>query len=112
MLLKTKLTNQLKKEAFEQGIRIEIYLNNISVNGTKTGCSGHVVNSMTCGCVYLNTEGSVLSSLAGKSMFRLARDTKDWSSNSLKNGYNRWVKDENLASSVISVLKREKGERK
>lgn len=110
MLLKAKLTKQLKVEAAIQGIVVEIYLKDISINGSKRGCSGHVVNTATGSCVYLDTEDSILSSLAGRSMYRLAKNTKDWSSNSLKNGNNRWTEDENLAHSVISLLKKEKGE--
>ena len=110
MLLKGKLENQLKSEAVKRGMRIEMFIKNITVNGAKRGCSGYVVNKATGSCAYLNTEGSVLSSLAGKSMYRLARDTKDYSSVSLRNGNNRWTEDENLASSVIFLLDREKGE--
>ena len=112
MLLKTKLSNALKKEAALQEVEIEIYLDNISVNGVKKGCSGHIFNTLTGSCVYVDTEECVLSSLAGKSMYRLAKDRQDWSSNSLKNGFNRWVENENFASSIISVLKNEKGEEK
>ena len=112
MLLKAKLVNQLKLEAEKQGMKIEIFLKNISVNGAKRGCSGHVVNKTTGSCAYLNTEGSCYSPLAGKAMYRLARDVKDYSSTSLRNGNNRWTEQENLASSVILLLKTEKGEEK
>lgn len=109
MLLKTKLSNQILAEAEKQGVDVELNIKNISVNGTKRGCSGHVTNKTTGSCVYLDTEESVFSPLAGKCMYRLAKDTKDWSSNSLKNGYNRWCKTEELASSVIHLLATEKG---
>ncbi len=112
MLLKQKLAKQLKAEAAIQGVEIEIYIDNISINCIKKGCSGHVINTATGSCVYVDTEGSCLASLSGKSMYRLAKDRKDWASNSLKNGYNRWIEDENLASSVISLLVKEKGEEK
>jgi hypothetical protein len=110
MLLKAKLTNQLKIEAEKQNVKIEMFLRNISVNGEKRGCSGHVVNTETGSCVYLTTEKSCLSSLADKSMYRLALSIKDYSSNTLRNGYNRWAEDRYLPSAVISLLKREKGE--
>lgn len=109
MLLKTKLTNQLCEEAKKQNINIEVILKNISVNGSKRGCSGHVINNYTGSCVYLNTEASVYGPLSDKVMYRLAKDAKDYSSNSLKNGNNRWCKPENLASSVIHTLSTEKG---
>lgn len=109
MLLKTKLTNQLCEEAEKQGVNIEIVLKNISVNGSKRGCSGHVINNSTGSCVYLNTEASVYGPLSDKVMYRLAKDAKDYSSNSLKNGNNRWCKPEDLASSVIHTLSTEKG---
>lgn len=110
MLLKTKLAKQLVIEAMRMGISIEVFLKNISVNGVNRGCSGHVVNKNTGSCVYLTTESSCYQPLAGKSMYRLAKDTKDFSSNSLRNGNNRWTENENLASSVIFLLKKEKGE--
>ena len=109
MLLKTKLTNQLKAEAEKQNTDIEIILKNISVNGSKRGCSGHVINKSTGSCVYLNTEASVYGPLSDKVMYRLARDNKDYSSNSLKNGNNRWCKPDELASLVIHTLATEKG---
>lgn len=108
MLLKTKLTNQLNTAAIAQEMEIEIFLKNISINGVKRGCSGHIVNKTTGACVYVDTETFCYSPLAGKAMYRLARDTKDFSSNSLKNGYNRWATEEDLASAVILLLKREK----
>ena len=54
MLLKTKLTHQLNAAAMAQGIEIEIFLKNISINGVKRGCSGHVVNKSTGSCAYVN----------------------------------------------------------
>ena len=41
------------------------------------------------------------------SMYRLAKDTRDWSSNGLRNGNNRWVKNQELAMAVIGTLKNE-----
>lgn len=111
-LLSTKLKNQLKKEAEAQDVSIDIFIQNISVNGEKRGCDGHIVNKGNGSCVYLNTEESCYSPLHGKAMYRLAEKPKDWSSNGLKNGFNRWCKTENLAKEVIYLLKTEKGERK
>lgn len=107
VFLKTKLTNQLKAKANEYGIELEFHLKNISINGDKRGCSGHVVNKANGVCVYINTEGSVLSSLDGKSMYRLAADIRDYSSNGLRNGNNRWSMHTALADNVIEVLMKE-----
>ena len=110
MLLKTKLTNQLKTLAESWGVEIEIHLKNITVNGEKRGCSGHIVNISTGSCVYINTEHSCYTPLAGKSMYRLARDAKDYSSNSLRNGFNRFIEDEYLAKAVFTLTMIEKAE--
>ena len=110
MLLKTKLTNQLKALAASWGVELEMHLKNISVNGEKRGCYGHVVNLSTGSCVYVDTEGSCYAPLSGKSMYRLAKDANDYSSNSLRNGYNRWVEDADLARAVFVLTMTEKGE--
>lgn len=102
--LKTKLINQLKAEAIRYDIELEYHLSNIQVNGDKRGCSGHVINKGTGVCVYIDTEGSCLSTLAGKSMYRLAANIKDYSSNALVNGYNRWTVHAELAAKVVGVL--------
>lgn len=109
MLLKTKLTNQLKEEAKNKDMEIEIFLNNITVNGSKKGCSGHVVFKTTGSCVYINTEGSCYGPLSGKVMYRLAKDIKDYSSNSIRNGNNRWTEEQNIATEVLELLMKDKG---
>ena len=109
MMLKTKLTHELWKEAEKHGADLDIRLQNISINCVKKGCSGHIVNKLTRSCVYLTTEQSCYGLLRGKSMYRLAKDASDWSSNGLKNGYNRWVKTEELASAVVHLLMTERG---
>lgn len=103
MLLKTKLSNQLKRIAEEQKVPIDIYFNNISINGVKKGCSGFIVSKDSC--VYVNTESPLFSCQV---MYRLAKDTSDYSSNSLINGRNRWCKEDELAEKVINLLKTEK----
>lgn len=110
MLLKTKLKNLLLAEATKQEIELEFYLKNISINGVNKGCSGHVVNKNTGSCVYLTTEESAYGPLQGKAMYRLAKDTKDFSSNGLKNGNNRWVRMGDIAIAVARLLATEKGE--
>lgn len=107
-LLKTTLHHALQQEATRSGIEIECHLKNISINGQKRGCSGHIVNTKTGVCVYINTEDiSLLGSLMEKSMYRLAADVHDYSSNGLKNGYNRWALKAELAKTVIYVLNTE-----
>lgn len=112
MLLKTKLTHALWKEAEKHDIGLDIRLQNICINGVKKGCSGHVVSKLTGGCVYLTTEEIGYTPLRGRSMYRLARDMNDWSSNGLKNGQNRWIETEDLAAAVINLLMTEKGTEK
>lgn len=111
MLLKTKFTNQLKAEALKRNMRVDFFLRNISVNGEKRGCSGHIVNKENGVCVYVNTEGtdyiSSTDSLKKIVMYRFAKDAADFSSNSLKHGYNRWCSENKLAASVMELLERE-----
>ena len=57
---------------------LENHLCNIQVNGQKRGCSGFIVNENTGKCIYLTTESSVYQPLAGKYMFRYAKDVKDF----------------------------------
>jgi len=107
MLFATKLKNSLTKLAEQHGMEIKVELKNIAVNGQRRGCSGFV----TCGdsCVYVNTEHSIYSPISSQSMCRYAKDTEDFSSNGLKNGYNQFVADDFLAAKVISMLKNGKG---
>lgn len=107
MLFATKLKNSLTKLAEQMGMDITVNLKNITVNGQRRGCSGFV----TCGesCVYVATEHSCYGPISDKSMCRYAKDTKDFSSNGLKNGYNQFVADDFLAAKVISMLKDGKG---
>lgn len=107
MLLSVKLKNGLTSLAEQMGMDITVNLKNITVNGQRRGCSGFV----TCGesCVYVTTEHSCYGPISNKSMCRYAKDTEDFSSNGLKNGYNQFVDDDFLAAKVISMLKNGKG---
>lgn len=107
MLLSSNLRKRLSVQAKRHGMEISVKLKDISVNGQKRGCSGFV----TCGdsCVYVNTEHSIYGPISSQSMCRYAKDTKDFSSNSLKNGYNQFVADDAVAAKVISMLKNGKG---
>lgn len=103
MLLSVKLKNGLTSLAEQMGMDITTHLKNITVNGQKRGCSGFV----TCGesCVYVTTEHSCYGPISDKSMCRYAKDTEDFSSNGLKNGYNQFVADDFLAAKVIPCSK-------
>ena len=107
MLLSVKLKNGLTSLAEQMGMDITVNLKNITVNGQRRGCSGFV----TCGesCVYVTTEHSCYGPISDKSMCRYANNTKDFSSNRLKNGSNQFVADDFLAAKVISMLKNGKG---
>jgi hypothetical protein len=106
VLLATKLKNQLITEAEKAGIAIEVKLKNITLNGVKRGCSGHVVSEDSC--VYLTTEELPYLSLLGRAMYRLSNGPGDYSSNGLINGNNRWCDHNKLAAAVIKTLKNEK----
>ena len=106
VLLATKLKRQLLEEAAKAGIAIDVKLHNITVNGTKRGCSGHVVSEDSC--VYLTTEELPYLSLLGRAMYRLSNGPDDFSSHGLINGNNRWCSHAKLAAEVVKTLKTEK----
>lgn len=108
-LLKTKLQNMLREEAQKQKIEVEFHLKNIDINGVKKGCSGHVVSPTTGSCVYLTTEEMAYKPLNGRAMYRLAKNVKDYSSNGLQNGNNRWIRMEEIAIAVVHLLATERG---
>lgn len=109
MLLATKLKNQILSQAADTGLPLAFSLQNISVNGKKRGCSGFVQNLQTGSTVYVNTEHSVYAPLADKSLYRYARDTKDYSSTSLSNGWNNFCTDNELPLQVLALLRASKG---
>lgn len=104
MLLKIKLINAIKKVAEEKNIPLKYNIKNISVNGQKRGCSGFVINTLTNSCVYVNTEQSCYSPLANKSLYRYAKDDKDYSSTNLINGNNKFCENHCLAENVVKML--------
>lgn len=104
MFLKTKLMNQLKCIATTKSINLSYDINNIVVNGIKRGCSGFVTNNDTGSCVYINTEKSCYQPLKDKCLYRYAKDNKDYSSNSLKNGQNKFCEDKLLAQNIVNLL--------
>ena len=104
MLLKTKLTNQIKAEAEKYHMSVIINLKNIKVNGQNRGCCGHITNVYSGGCVYVNTEISCYAYLAGKSLCRYALNDKDYSSNGLINGNNHFYDNDEFAKYVVAFL--------
>ena len=99
MPLSTKLKNLITKVSKDKDMDLQFYLKNILVNGQKRGCSGFVKNKKNGLIVYVDTEGSVLSSLKNY-MYRYADDIKDFT------GYrNRWCDTpEQLASNICALL--------
>lgn len=104
-LLATKLKNEILREANDQDIPLRFSLKNVTMNGRKVGCTGFVTNIQTGSCVYVNTEHSVYSPLSDKVMYRYARDEKDFSSNKLKNGWNNFCPDGELAKNILKMLR-------
>lgn len=101
-LLKTKLKNQLNKlNACNKQLNLELYLNNIIINGSKRGCSGFVLNTDNNVCVYVDTEESCMASLKGKSMYRYADNIKDYHGHR-----NRFCYRDDLASNVLQLLEK------
>lgn len=104
MITAIKLKNAILKEANKQNVPIECFLKNSKINGVIQGAYGHVININTGGCLYVDSEKRVLSSLDGKTLYRWAKDKKDWSSNSVTNGFNQWVPDELAAKTIVNAL--------
>lgn len=96
LILSTKLKNSINKYA--NGMDLQFTLKNISINGSKRGCSGFVRNNANGSIVYVNTEEPCLSSL--HYMYRYADHEKDWT------GYhNRWANTlDELARAICTCL--------
>lgn len=110
MLLAVKLKNQLRRQSADMGLPLAFFLKNTSVNGAKRGCHGFVQNLQSGAIVYVDTEHSIYGPLADMCLYRYARDTKDYSSNSLSNGHNNFCTDKELPHRVLSLLQTGKGE--
>lgn len=104
-LLATKLRNQILTASSDQDLPLRFKLKNTTVNGRRVGCAGFITDIQTGSCVYVNTEHSVYGPLSDKVLYRYARDEKDFSSNSLKNGWNRFCADDELAKNVLALLR-------
>ena len=104
MITALKLKNALYKEAEKRDICIECFLKNARINGKNQGAYGHVINISSGGCLYVDAEIRTLSSLNGKVLYRWAKDKNDWSSISVKNGYNQWIDESLAAETIIDAL--------
>jgi hypothetical protein len=105
ILLSTKLKNEIIEESEKKpSCTVEVFLKNIRVNGDTRGCSGFARCVETGGVVYMDTEHSVYGPISDKSLYRYAASTKDYSSNSLINGQNRFCLDNELAENVVNML--------
>lgn len=99
VILMTKLKNGISKI---QATGLEFHLRNVTINGVKRGCSGHVKNTETGHVVYINTEKSCYQPLSDKNLYRVARDIKDYGG---AHSRNRWATDCSLAQDVVNLLK-------
>ena len=109
-MLAVKTKNALLQEAAAVGINITIQAKNTSINGRKVGCFGFARNTDTGSVVYFSTEKSVYGPLADKSLYRYALDEKDFSSKWLRNGFNNFCVDAELAKNIVRLLVEGKGE--
>jgi hypothetical protein len=96
LILSTKLKNAINKHA--NGMDLTFTLRNISINGSKRGCSGFIRNNANNSVVYVTTEEPCLSTL--HYMYRYADHEKDYS------GYhNRWANTlDELATEICRLL--------
>ena len=96
IILSTKLKNAINKHA--NGMNLTFTLKNISINGSKRGCSGFIRNNANGSVIYVTTEEPCSPSL--HYMYRYADHEKDWT------GYrNRWANTlDELASAICTCL--------
>lgn len=97
LILSTKLKNAISTHA--KGMDLAFTLKNISINGSKRGCSGFIRNNANGSVVYVNTEEPCLSNL--HYMYRYADNEKDY-----RGYHNRWANTlDELASAICTCLK-------
>lgn len=96
LILSTKLKNAISKYA--EGMDLQFTLKNITINGSKRGCSGFIRNKANNSVIYVTTEEPCLSNL--HYMYRYADNERDF-----KGYHNRWANTvEELASSICRCL--------
>lgn len=95
LILSTKLKNAITKHS--NGMDLTFTLKNITINGSKRGCSGFIRNNANGTVVYVTTEEPCLSSL--HYMYRYADNEKDYT------GYhNRWANTLDVLATEICRL--------
>lgn len=95
-ILSTKLKNAIVK--VNPNHNYEFHLKNITINGSKRGCSGFIVNKDNNSIIYLTTE--VCNNLGF--MYRYADSIKDY-----RGYHNRWARtEENFVRDIIDTLKK------
>ena len=102
------LRRRIEKFGADNGIKLKFSLKNVRVNGVLLGCIGHITDTSTGICVYVTTDVGSYAPNVGRAMYRLSKNGRDFSSNSLENGYNRWCKVESLPHCVINLIKNER----
>ena len=94
LILSTKLKNAINSHA--NGMDLTFTLKNISINGSKRGCSGFIRNNANGSVMYVNTETLFVE----RFMYRYAYDELDY-----KGYHNRWAKTlDELASAICTCL--------
>ena len=95
IILSTKLKNAINKHA--NGMDLTFTLKNITINGSKRGCSGFIRNNANGSIIYVTTEKPCAWL---HYMYRYADNEKDYT------GYhNRWANTlDELASSICTCL--------
>jgi hypothetical protein len=98
LILSTKLKNTINAHA--NGMDLTFTLKNISINGSKRGCSGFIRNNANGSVVYVNTERTFAPFKEIPYMYRYADNEKDYT------GYhNRWANTlDELASAICTCL--------
>lgn len=96
LILSTKLKNAINQHA--NGMDLTFTLKNISINGSKRGCSGFIRNNANGSVIYVTTEKPYRCDL--HYMYRYADNEKDYT------GYhNRWASTlEQLADAICTCL--------
>lgn len=99
-ILSVKTKNRIRKQAETAGMDVEFNINNISIDGARSGCSGFVRNTANGSTVYLDTEPSY--GPHPPLMYRYADSMKD--NRGYRNCY-AYSLDE-LAVNVIGLLEK------
>jgi hypothetical protein len=94
MLLATKLRNEIRKVTPE----LEFHLKNVSVNGSKRGCRGFIVNPSNGLIAYVDTEHLLNPHVSG-ALYRTAKNLKDY-----YGGRNLYAPADQLAKAIVKML--------